>query len=359
MFSNTESFCINHAYARKMLVPCLLVVYFFLSLWLLASAVGSSRYLSDFMRPTIVKQRVLVETVVQAVAFVTPDNLRASLTQQLIEFRDSAVAKRILRIKSQPYDDNVKMFFLSDVNIFYFGVKAFVMYLTELLFLYMLYSLTLLVFPDSRTCALLSPLLAILVISSAATRYAYSYDFAELFFSCAFLHALFRQRFLLYLVLVALGTLCKETTIFGIFFFAIWFFTRLPQRQYLLLLGLQISIYAIIRASVIMIYGSVNMDYLKPERLAGNIMGLELGSYYTALSMLGTILLLSYGWKEKPLFLRYALLMFLPNLVAYILTCNSGEYRDFYWSMPPMWLLATHTMVQLTNIDNAEIWRKS
>jgi hypothetical protein len=33
------------------------------------------------------------------------------------------------------------------------------------------------------------------------------------------------------------------------------------------------------------------------------------------------------------------------NLGAYLLTCNPGEYRDLYWGMPVLIIMASHSVI--------------
>jgi hypothetical protein len=56
-------------------------------------------------------------------------------------------------------------------------------------------------------------------------------------------------------------------------------------------------------------------------------------------------ILLFYRWSEKPPFLKDGLWMVGANLGAYLLTCNPGEYRDLYWGMPVLIIMASHSVI--------------
>lgn len=359
MLSGSRPFGFSQSLIDKSAWICFALVYLALSLWALMSMFIGSAFFDDNGVPPVVQHRPLVPVVVQALDAVIPETLEQTFTPVLQKLRDSAAGQKILSVRSyyQHEHSGRIMSHISDDQLFYTTLKMLVVYATEWLFIWMLYRLGMELFPASRACALFSPIAALLVVSAFAKDYAYSFDFAELFFSCAFLYVLLKERFGLYFLLLMLGTLNKETTLFGMFFFAVWFFARLPRKEYLALLGAQVLLYVAIRYAVIAYYNNQHsLYYFAPLQ---NLLALYGFSYQSIVALCVSLLLVTYRWSEKPLFLRYGLWMVVPNVGAYILTCNPHEYRDLYWCLPPMLLLATHTLVELAGVGKLPIFARN
>jgi hypothetical protein len=300
------------------------------------------------VRPPVA-YRVLMPTVTSVVRSLMPDTLVQAASPYLISARDSEVGKRLLRLSRLPAIPEP----LSDARIFDTSIQMFLVWLSLLAFTAMLYLLTKELFPAIHACALLAPLVFLWLLPVPLSRFAYTYDFAELFFSCATMYLLLRRQWWFYMGCLAVATLNKETSIFVIFFFIVWFYPRLPRRFYIKLCIMQLLLYAIVHG---MVYLHYNIHLEAMHRYSNFVqkftvhMNYMYGySFHTFIAFLGTLLLLFYRWEEKPAFLLGALWMFLPNMAAYVLLCNDGEYRDLFWSMPPMVILATHSLVLLTN----------
>ena len=89
----------------------------------------------------------------------------------------------------------------------------------------------------------------------------------------------------------------------------------------------------------------------------GYLLGLSFYNYTTLICFTVTILLLTYCWQEKPAFLRAGLWMAFANWLAYFFCCERGEYRDLYWGMPIIAMLATHTLIRAADIAHLPIFQ--
>ena len=331
---------------RRYLLPLFITLYFVSSIYVMIPFMAgcvSSGYSGLDSGPYGIKSRpVIYRVLIPALAKMTysiiPEAIEEPLTKILIHWRDSGKGKKTIAslfLLTPP---------LSDDEIFETAVTAFISYLTLLAFIWMLYTLARALFPESSVYALYAPLIALQFLLALTVKNSYIYDFAELFFSCALFYLLFKQRWALYLITFIFATLNKETTIFALFFYMTWFYSRLPRRKFLQLLLAQGVVYAAIKGGLTLYFASYPGTLIGPPlTLAGNLEALfHRGDYiYFVLA----ILFMVYRWREKPALLRGALPMLLAHATVFFVLCLPGEYRDFYWSLPIMILLVTHSLV--------------
>jgi hypothetical protein len=339
-------------FAQKCLAIGCGFLYLFLSLHIMVVFLVGSNLGWDntpFGKPPSVPiaHRVLVPTVIASVKAAIPNSLKQSVTPRLIALRDSPAGKDVLR---GHYDLSSLPLPLADENIFDLFIKMAVVYVTLIAFLVMLFILTRALLPESLAYAAIAPLLAMLVINTFARKFAYTYDFTELFFSCACFYLLFKQRWRPYLLCVALATLNKETVIFSIIFYWIWFGRRLPLKQYLRLGVLQSVIFGAIKIGLVIYFHAREAMYAGgsyQNTLLDNLRFIHRYGHQEFLWLTIISILVFCRWPEKPRFLRGGLWMIGANLGAYLLTCNPGEYRDLYWGLPVVIVLASHSVVRL------------
>ncbi len=358
MLSAAKPFSYPHALIQRSVMPAFIVLYALLSLWAAVNIFVGSNFMSDWFRPPEIQHRPLIHmTSVVLTAFI-PSGLEEAAAKYLIRFREGELMQSILHLRYADTHDpkNIYLSLISDQHIFFTTVKMTVVYLTICLFIWMMYKLAAAIFPETRAYALVAPVIGLLTVFPFAPEYAYSYDFAELFFSCAILYALYKERMGLYFLLLAIGTLNKETTLFGICFFVVWFFTRMPQRLYVKMVLAQLLVFGAVRL-VVSIWLGPTQDITYQFQPLRAIFALYNYDFTNLIVLLVIVMLVSYRWQEKPLFLRYALWMIVPNMVAYILLCSPYEYRDLYWCMPPMFILASHTLVQMAGVAHLPIFR--
>ena len=287
-------------------------------------------------RPVV--YRVLIPIIAKVAHSIIPEAIEQPLTEKMIHWRDSEEGKKTINsffLHAPP---------LTDDKIFESAVAAFVAYLTLLAFIWMLYTLACALFPESSAYALYAPLIALQLLLALTVRNSYIYDFAELFFSCALFYLLFKQRWGLYMVTLVFAVLNKETALFSIFFYAIWFYPRLPRKQYIQLFMQQLLIYGAIKTGI-NTYFSDMPGVVFYNHFLSHIEYAAQHIVTTTLLVIATIGVIWYKWNEKPTFLCGGLWMALPNLAAYLLFCSAGEYRDLYWIVPILVLHATYAMM--------------
>ena len=307
------------------------------------------------VRKPPVAYRLLIPAVTQVARSVMPGFVKEAVTPLLIKGRDTGFVRQCL---SWDYDGHLPQ--IGDAYIFDSFVKIGVIYAFLLAFIWMLYVLARALFPESTLYALLAPALALLVMVPFEKLYAYSYDFSELFFSCACFYLLLKERWRAYLVCLALAMFNKETTMFIMFFYFIWFYGKMPRKRYLQLGLLQIAICVLIEGMVryytmgnLFVY-TQDAHFIQFRRVIPFMIGYD---YTTAIHIVILGVLMTYRWMDKPAFLRVGSWVVGVNVGAFLLTCNPGEYRDLYFSLPVWILLATHTLVSLSGAAQLPLFR--
>ena len=331
-----------------------IVIYGLLSLYILTIFIPTLGidWVGHNVRP--VAHRILIPTLTHTLDSLIPALFKQSVIPYLISARDSEIGTHIIKMRhAKPAMEPL----LSKEHIFYTAEVLLMVYLTLLAFIWMFYTLAKALLPSSPVYAYTAPILAMLIISVINNYYFYTYDYAELFFSAACFYLLFKQRWQLYLLCIAIGSFNKETTIFAIIFYFIYFFSRLPIKQYLWLGLMQLCEYSMILETI----HAYNSD--KPQAFQGqsyiwtwkeNFYYLyQYNNYIVLLTLVIIFVLLTYNWWEKPAFLKAGLWMAPFNIGAYLLTCHAGEYRDLFWIMPVLTLLATHSLVRLSGLDRS------
>lgn len=360
MLSRTETFRLSPSCIYWGVQACFAVIYLILTVWVLISNVDGSGFTNDNRRPEHVQRRPLLHATSYTLAGIMPEHIQKRVTSNLIAFREGPVGQAIIHIRHADgnYKTNEHLYMLSDETILATSVKILLIYIAECLFVLVLFKMAELLFPDSPGIALLSPMLALCIVLACAAKHSYTYDIPELLFATALLYVLRLERFWLYLILFGLATLNKESTIFCIVFFAIWFFTRMPQRQYVLLLIAQVAIFVVIKVAVSAYFGhKAELLYWQNWRMM--LLTLYNYDFPNVVAILLVLFLGTYRWFDKPEFLRYSLWLVPPNIAAYLYIGWPDEYRAFYWCVPTASLLITHSLVGLAGIGNVAYFRKT
>jgi len=338
---------------ERWIFPIFILIYAVLSLYVITIFCVTNEFGGDWIghgyRP--IAYRPLVVTLADMLHWIIPDFVREWATPYLVSASQAELSKALISRRIAGHTTQA----LSVSAIFKTAELMFVVYLTLVALIWVTYKTTRAMLPDSRAYALVAPILLLLIIGILTMGYAYTYDYAELFFSFALLYLLFKERWNLYFVCFAIGTYNKETTLFAIFFYFVFYFPRLPRKIYIARGLLQIAIYAAVKTALTLYYADLpaafgDSGYIFTWR--ENFLYLfTYNSYMDLIGLIMIVILLTYRWWEKPLFLRSALWMLLPNAGAYFLTCHAGEYRDLFWSLPVMTMLATHSLVSMGGFD--------
>lgn len=201
---------------------------------------------------------------------------------------------------------------------------------------------------------------ALLVGSILFMNYGYIYDFSALFLFSLSLLLMLQKRWASYLVAFAAATLNKETSVFLVPTFILFYFGRMLRRRFFLLGAAQIVVYGAIQGGIRYAFrnnpGSTLQwhlpDQLKAlhEAAANSPMTLALiGALVVTIAVF-----VGYGWKRKPQFLR-ASLWLAPIFIALFVTGGfPGEIRTMLEIYPIVALLMlppqllTASEIQLT-----------
>ncbi len=192
------------------------------------------------------------------------------------------------------------------------------------------------------------PLFAQALILPFSYHFGFYYDLPQILLVTLNLIFLYRQNWPAYLILFAVTTLNKETSITLTIIFGLYFFSRIPREKFIKLLGGQIVIYSAIRTLLIFLYRD-NPGADLPSKFGTQLY------IYTSFPIILFITLLFFGiifffilkkWGKTDLFLRTSLAMF---AVIFILFFSSGipmEFRVFLETLPflAIWIFPLSTI---------------
>lgn len=183
------------------------------------------------------------------------------------------------------------------------------------------------------------------------------YDFGILFLFTLGLALLAHARYKWFVILFPFICLAKETAVLLTIFFAVFYVSRLNRRTYLRMLFLQGFVYVIVRVALTIAFRDNpggNIDYHVSEwLLAISISPILLLSFYGILGIVIAILVMFY-WKDKPIFLRYSVVVMVPILLSlHFMFGIPYELRVFYEVFPALYLLSIFTIFRFIGIELA------
>jgi hypothetical protein len=174
---------------------------------------------------------------------------------------------------------------------------------------------------------------ALLLGTRLFMHFGYIYDFATLFMFSLGLLLMFRRQWGAYMLVFALGTLNKETTIFLSLIYVLYYWHRLSGRRLLGLLSVQLAIYGLVQGIMRFMYrqnpGNTALWHW-PDQVAA-LKALALSDPFR-LAVAGMILvivaaLIAYRWSHKPGILRKGLALLPLFLVLFMLWGYPNEIR--------------------------------
>ena len=179
--------------------------------------------------------------------------------------------------------------------------------------------------------------------------YSYLYDFPQLFLFTLGLFLLVKQKWSFYLILLAISTVNKETSILLIFIYFIFYKNRLLKSVFLKLFAYQIVIYLLIKI-VLTITFINNPGTFAEFHLIRNLK-MEPYSISQFVSFIIIALAIMYDWGNKPSFLKTSSLILIPLIILTFIFGYFDEYRDYYEIYPILFVLITHTVCKVINLD--------
>ena len=190
-------------------------------------------------------------------------------------------------------------------------------------------------------------LLGVAGLPALFTYHNYIYDPPQLFLFTLSLVLLARQQWPAYLVLLALTSLNKETSVLLILVYVLYYHDKLGRRFWGLLLA-QLGIFVAIKLGLTAIFAAS----------PGNVVEFHLGhnlfpphsslAEFTALVLI--IVVIAHDWRNKPEFVRCGLAMLAPLLLLNFFFGLLEEYRDYYEVYPVILVLCAHTIASVLGL---------
>lgn len=173
-------------------------------------------------------------------------------------------------------------------------------------------------------------------------KFGYIYDFSSLFLFTLGLLLLSRKQFAWFLLVFALATLNKETSILLTVVYVFHYWKRIDRKQFLWIAILQLVIFMLIKGSLTY-YFSDNPGSFVQFHLSEHILFFHIAPVYFLVlsSILGIalVLLVIIHWKNKPVFIRNSAVIFAPLFVLYIFFGFPFEFRVFFEFLPILMIL--------------------
>lgn len=170
------------------------------------------------------------------------------------------------------------------------------------------------------------------------------YDIATVMFFALSLGLLARGKLSMYYLVFIIASINRETTFLLTLFFIVYFYNKLPFRQYCLGVAYQGTSYIAIKLAIMAVYAGVP-DTLMQWRPVEVIQGYVDDPVWFAVLLfgffLGFIVLALRRWSDKPPLLRVAFLTIFPvQLILHIFLGYSYEIRVFAEAFPILLLLS-------------------
>jgi len=292
--------------------------------------------------------RILLPKLTVAIANITPFEWQESIAMMFRSFlSDNDLIRRAVPWLVGVYRDSTYPRMITTLLIYgcLWGYIA------------MMYLLGRHLFPKELAIRLFAPIFGMLLVPAFSWQWSYIYDIPVLFLSSACFYAMLTRSFNLYILTFFLACLNKETALFIISFFALWFYKRMDTKQYAMLVALQCFIYLCLR--LLLFYLFMHNAGFHLENNLFKVVTRDLmakSQYFRILSISMMFFLLTFKWREKPLFLKKAFWVLSYMYVAYLLFGYPGEYRVFFDIMPLLSLLATHTLISGTEIAKSPVF---
>jgi hypothetical protein len=171
------------------------------------------------------------------------------------------------------------------------------------------------------------------------------YDFPTLFLFTLGLVLLVQQRWSAYLPTYTLACINKETAILLALVFAVYCYQRVARRSFAYLLSAQLVVFAVTRLWLMWVFrdnpGQV-VEFHLPEHLAATMASPQA----LLLPVAGLAVLIGYRWREKPVFLRNALIIGVPLGILHLFFGAPYEIRNYLEVLPITLLLVVGGIFQ-------------
>lgn len=233
-------------------------------------------------------------------------------------------------------------------------VSSVIIWLFLLGYMGLLYALGMSLYPNNRALALFAPFFGVYAFTSFGFQWQYLYDIPVLCLSAACFYCIYTQKYRAYLACFLLYCLNKETAVLSAIFFFVWNLKRMEGKKFVVLMTLLGAIFVSVKMALTMhfannagVFLETNWFRMMNEDILGNANTAKI------VNLCVLWFLITYGWKEKPEYLKTSLVLVPVMILAYVLFGIPHEYRVFFDLHPPLVLLAVHTLVIGTGISSS------
>jgi len=189
------------------------------------------------------------------------------------------------------------------------------------------------------------------VFFSAGTHFVY--DFPALFLFTLLLLFMWRRSWCWFYPVYVLALLNKETAVFVTLVFAFHFRSRLPRREFHAHLFSMFGLFFLIKSGLSLAFAG-NPGPLLEWHLRDNLFALITPFSLGAASDFALVLLLTFhDFRQKPRFLRDALVIAVPLLALQVPFGVWGEIRVYYEVYPALFLLMAHSALGFVGLARA------
>lgn len=208
----------------------------------------------------------------------------------------------------------------------------------------------------------ISPLLLGVVLPGTFDWY-WTYDFSGFLLYTASLLALYERRYQLFLLLLVIGTLNRETAALLIGIFAVTQWHMLGPRQTLKWIGIQLFLFGITYSAIRLFVHPVGGEFMELhivdnlQFLTGRIDFNSFENGMVALAGVGFLWLLApWRWKTKPIFLRRTCWILPLHAGINLVTGRLAEPRLWNEWIPIIMVLAIQSLMSFRNEETALNW---
>jgi len=288
--------------------------------------------------------RVLVPLLVRISQYLVPGSLHESIRASLVQ---QPVVQRAFSLLI--WDTTLAFEYLLGVGWLYVAVYGFILslkYLFDGLFR-----------TPNEWFSRIVPWVALLGIRYLMRYVSYVYDLPALFLFTLGLALMARKQWRAFLLVFLLASLNKETTILLTLVFVIhqWHVRRLEDRQFQFLLVAQLSIFALVKGVLFVIFRENPGTFVEMHLLDHNIDLLRKFLLRPSLAAefpwMGLALLVFHNWPNKSRFLKDAIWILVPIFAMMPFLGMLDELRVYYEVVPIVVLLATQSVAEIVGID--------
>ena len=324
---------------------------FFFAFYILVFSLGSSWILRDNSHSSIVPYiersngkpfiyRALVPETARLFSAITPESMQQAVVETVAAAATADLFKQM--IESAGWK-NFSGTALDIKYIFPISVIALLMYAGIATYGITLYRLAGSFFPGAQAVAAGTTLLGLTALLPFVQARFQIYDPWTLAFSALCLLFMYEKRWRAYLICFTIACLNRETIILQTMLFAAVYFAVMEREQFRKLLAAQIGIYAVVMASLKLIY-IASPDWYSQDAWRVLLFTLRDFSRVDMLVIAALCAVVCARWRELPLFLRQSLWILAGCVAIYYLCGRYREYRVFFDAFPSLSLIAGYTL---------------